>query len=143
VNRLRKFLFLPTRDRNLLIRAALLLGAIRLGLWLIPLQTLRRQLGRMRRAGNEWPSADQASISRVVWAVAVASRYVPAANCLTQALATHLMLCRRGQPAHLRIGVAKSEGGRFEAHAWVELEGQVVIGGFEDLMRYKPLPPLD
>ncbi len=48
-----------------------------------------------------------------------------------------------GQPADLRIGVAKSAEGRLEAHAWVEICGQIVFGDLPDLSRYKALSPLD
>jgi hypothetical protein len=42
----------------------------------------------------------------------------------------------------VRIGVAKGEGGKLEAHAWVECEGNVIIGGYE-LERYTSLVALD
>jgi Transglutaminase-like superfamily len=48
---------------------------------------------------------------------------------LNQALATQMLLARRGYPALLHIGVAKGKEGQFQAHAWVESEGKVVIGG--------------
>ena len=69
---------------------------------------------------------------RVVWAVVVASRYVPMSTCLTQALAAQVLLARRGYSAHLHIGVAK-EGAeaKLKAHAWVESDGKVLIGGSE------------
>jgi hypothetical protein len=40
-----------------------------------------------------------------------------------------MLLARRGYPALLHIGVAKGKEGQFQAHAWVESEGKVVIGG--------------
>ena len=67
------------------------------------------------------------------------SRYVPGSTCLVQALAGQWMLLREGYPAQLRIGVSKAEG--FEAHAWVELEGKVLIGGPEESARFTPFPP--
>ncbi len=70
----------------------------------------------------------------------IASRYVPAATCLTQSLATKVLLSRQGHQASVRIGVARSEAGQFQAHAWVESNGRVVIGGPEShLKRYTPL----
>jgi hypothetical protein len=84
-------------------------------------------------------AGDQACMRQVVWAVTVASRYVPAATCLTQALATQILLSRRGHPTSLRIGVGRSEAGEFQAHAWVECQGRVVIGGIKALSRYTPL----
>lgn len=66
----------------------------------------------------------------IAWAVNVVGRYVLGDNtCLTQALAAELLLRRRGYRAHTRIGVAKGYKGNLEAHAWVESDGQVVVGG--------------
>jgi hypothetical protein len=45
-------------------------------------------------------------------------------------------------PRSLRIGVAKGEAGKLEAHAWVESQGRIVIGGLRDLPYFTPLPPL-
>jgi hypothetical protein len=82
----------------------------------------------------------QASLDSIAWAVTVASHYVPVATCLTQALAARVLLAGRGRSARLCIGVARSESGRFQAHAWVECAGRVVIGGAEAPVRFTPLP---
>jgi hypothetical protein len=123
--------------------SAWLLIAIRLGLWLLPFRTLQRLLTRMTQGAYKHQAADQASIDSVVWAVTVASRYVPEATCLTQALAAQVLLARRGYPARLRIGVARSETGQFQAHAWVENGGRIVIGGTANPSYFTPLPPLE
>lgn len=144
MQRLCKFLHLNKRDRRLLVSAALVLGTIRLGLCLLPFQTLRRLLARMTQTTTELQKPNQASVGRVVWAVEVVSRYMPGGvKCLARALATQVLLGRRGLRAELRIGVAKSERGQLEAHAWVESQGRIVIGGLKDLARYTPLPTLE
>ena len=136
-----KILRLKNRDRQLLLITFTLLGAIRLGLWLLPFPTWRRLLARVMQPKSEFQQADPASISKVVWAVSVASRYMPGAvKCLARALATQVLLNRYGHPADLHIGVAKGEGGHLEAHAWVESQGQVVIGALSNLSRFTPLP---
>ncbi|HAZ44444.1 MAG TPA: lasso peptide biosynthesis B2 protein [Cyanobacteria bacterium UBA11369] len=140
MKRLRKFLHLTSAERCLLINTALLLGAIRLGLWLLPLHTLRRLLARVSQPTAKLQEADQAFVDKVVWAVTVASHYVPGARCLAQALATQVLLERRGYPNQLRIGVARSKGGQMSAHAWVESQGQVVIGGSGNMALYIPVP---
>ena len=127
---------LAERDRRLFVWSAFLLGSIRLGLWLLPFERLRCLLARAAR----WSC--QASADRVVWAVRAASRYVPMSTCLTQALATQVLLGRADRPASVRIGVARDRGGRLRAHAWVESQGKVLIGGLEDLAHYAPFPPL-
>ncbi len=138
-----KFVHLSSADRMLVVKSVLLLGAVRLGLWLLPFQTLWRFLTKMACATTTWHDTEHTSIERVVWAVTVASQYIPAATCLTQALTTRVLLGRQGHLAHLRIGVARSETGQFEAHAWVECQGRIVIGGTNASFRYTPLPPLE
>jgi hypothetical protein len=49
-------------------------------------------------------------------------------SCLEQSLVLCRLLGRRGMNAGLRIG-ARKEADRFEAHAWVEMAGNVVDGG--------------
>src|SRR5262245_60814429 len=126
MRRLKKFFQLPTEDRRLLISAAALLWIVQLGLWILLFESLYRFLSVKRRFASN--SKKSAPVSRIVWAVAVMSRYVPCAACLTQALVTQSLLDRFGQPASLGIGVAKDLEGRFRAHAWVEVEGDIVIG---------------
>lgn len=144
MQRLLKFLHLKQRDRLLLIKTALLLGTIRLGLWLLPFQTLRELLARITPTTSELEKTQQASVSRVVWAVNVVSRFMPGeVKCLARALATQALLRKYGYQAQLCIGVAKSEEGKLEAHAWIENQGRVVVGGLKDLARFTPLSNLE
>ncbi len=140
MNRLRRFLRLPSDERQLLIKAALLLEAIRLGMWLLPFRILRGLLTQMADMPLRlWGAKRCSSAERVAWAVEVASQHTPGVKtCLAQALATQVLLARCGYPALLHIGVVKGEQEQFQAHAWVETEGRTVIGGSE-LERYTPL----
>ena len=141
MERLRKFLRLPAADRRLLVKALLIVGAARLGLWVLPFPVLRRLMARLSRCTAAPSRAEPAELGQISWAVTAVSRYVPEATCLTQALATKLLLCWRGQQASLRIGVARSEAGQFIAHAWVECNGRVVIGGPASHLRQYALLP--
>lgn len=143
MKRLYNFCRLPSQDRHLFVRSLLLLTIVRVGLWVLPFQTLRRLLARMSAVHAESPGQDHMPLERVAWAVREASRYVPAATCLTQALATQVLLSRRGLPVRFRIGVARGAGGEFLAHAWVECQGTIVIGGAQAHSRFTPFPPLD
>jgi Transglutaminase-like superfamily len=139
MSRLRKFFLLPRSERWLLIKAAFLLGAIRIGLGLLPFQTLTQLLDSVSKSS----AAKRFSSDRIAWTVFAASRYVLGDRpCLTQALAAQMLLKRRGYPANLRIGVNRTAGKQLEAHAWVESEDRVVIGG-GDLSRYTPLLVFD
>ena len=127
MNRLSKFHHLPSREKILFIKAWILLGIVRLGLFLLRFTTLKKVLTTasllMAKVDQELPE------DRLLWAVGTASRYVPKATCLAQALTAHLFLKQSRQQASLHIGVKGSEEGRINAHAWVESRGKVIIGG--------------
>ena len=128
-------------ERRLLWKAWFLLVALRLGLSLFPLRTIHRLLARAKR--RETPDELDAERigEQVALAVRVASRYVPGkVTCLPQAMAASVMLKHLGSRASLRIGVARGEKGEFQAHAWVEDRGRIIIGMLEDLRRFTPFP---
>jgi transglutaminase superfamily protein len=102
---------------------------------------LRSLLTRGKRSNDKLPEADQMSIRRVTWSVRTISRWVPAASCLTQALATQALLASLGQRAYLRIAVARGKEEQLQAHAWVESQGRIVIGHLADLSRFTVLSP--
>ena len=140
---LRRFLRLPTVERRLLIKAALLLEAIGLGMRLLSFRTLRRLMSVVVDAPVRPRCEDRPSAERVAKAVEAASRHTPGVKtCLAQALATQVLLVRRGYPALLHIGVVRGEQKQFQAHAWVVTDGKVVIGGSE-LGSYAPLAVLE
>ncbi len=130
-----RLLHLPSAERHLLINTAALLALVRLGLLLLPFAVVRRLLANIARPAKRMPDLRPSVTDRVPWAIGVASRYVPGATCLTQALAGQTLLARYGQAGQLRIGVARAAGGRLQAHAWIEIQGQIVVGqieGFDD-----------
>lgn len=131
---------LKTSDRQLLITTFVLLATIRFGLWLLPFPTWHRLLAGITQV-KRLQQAEPTSILKIVWAVSVASRYMPGGvKCLARALVTQVLLNWNGHAAQLRLGVAKGEEGQLEAHAWVESQGQIVIGGLSNLSSFTPLP---
>jgi hypothetical protein len=70
--------------------------------------------------------ASQVSPQRTAELLAAAARRgVPGSTCLTRSLALLWLLRKSGLQPNLRIG-ARMLSGHFEAHAWVECEGQPV-----------------
>lgn len=131
----RRFARLSSSERALFLHAALLVVAIRVGLLVLPVSAVRRRLG----ARTDYKSAAlNHSVERIAWAVTAASRYVPGATCLTQALAAQWLLGRSGHHASVRIGVRKDDQFGFQAHAWVICGEQVVVGEPE-VNQYAPL----
>ena len=141
--RLYKIMRFAWSDRRLLLETAFLVCAVRLGLWLLPFRTLASLLRRLVPATRRPKDQSQDFIERASQAVRMTSRLVPKATCLTQALATQVLVSRHGYQACLHIGVAKDGEERLEAHAWVVSDGRVVIGECEDLSHFTALPPLD
>ncbi len=142
MKRLRRFLRLTTSEQWLLIKAALLLEVIKVAMHLLPFGVLQRLVDGAGKSSGGLQGGQQCSATRAAWAVKTASRHVPGEKtCLAQALATQVLLTRRGHPALLHIGVVRDEGGKFQAHAWVECKGKIVIGGHE-LERYTLLTTL-
>ncbi|MGH7508124.1 MAG: lasso peptide biosynthesis B2 protein [Gemmatimonadales bacterium] len=139
---LRRFFELSGAERRLILRAVCLVVGVRLGLSLLPSRVLLRQVNRHLGAAGPKPSIAPLPPDRIAWAVRVASRRVPHATCLTQALAAQLLLDHYGYPSRLHLGVARGKQGEFQAHAWVESGGLVVVGG-QELDRYSQLPDLE
>jgi hypothetical protein len=140
MQRLRKFFRLSLADQFFLGQVAFLLGTVRLGLSLLPFRTLRRFLRRFARLAPKQP-ADHTALLKVTTAVEITSRPLnDRITCLTRALVTYMLLLRRGYAVDLRIGVAHGADGRLEAHAWVEYNGQVIMGRQENMGRYVLLP---
>ena len=126
---LKRFIRLSPGKRSLLLQTALVVGAVRIGLWLLPFDSLQRLA---QRAGRK--SWKPHPVQQLIWAVKAAGRRIPRSTCLTQALAAQVLLARSGHDSQIQLGVAKDEQRGFEAHAWLVFAGQVILGG--DIDRY-------
>jgi hypothetical protein len=143
VRPLLKFLLLPGKDRSLLFRVALLLLATRVGLSLLGYSRLKRLFARFSNRPAHRSQAPLEDIDRVVWAVGkVGPRLLGDRRCLTDAMVTQFLLGRRKLRANIQIGVLFAKNGKLEAHAWIEHEGRVLVGGSSGLDRYSRIPPL-
>jgi hypothetical protein len=80
-----------------------------------------------------------ASAAAIAWAGGAAARRIGMMTCLAQALVVHTMLRRHGHLSVLRIGVRRDGAASFEAHAWVECNGAVVIGELPEMAAYAVL----
>ena len=112
----------------------------RLGLWVLPYRMVE---AKAERLGRPRPRHGRRRVGtvRTAWAVEAVAGSIPGASCLTQALAADVMLRRAGFTPQIRIGVAKDRH-TFEAHAWLELDGEVLVGD-HDLQRFTPLRAQD
>jgi len=103
------------------------LAVARLSVVVIPARFLTAWLANCPRTATD--SAGRAVLDEVRFAVITAARNVPwNAVCLPQAIAGKLMLARRGYASTLHLGVARTPAGGLLAHAWLEVDGQIVVG---------------
>lgn len=123
-----KIFAIPVAERRVLLQATSVVLVVRVLLWLLPSRTIVR-LARHIAARGARPDLRHASVPTIVWAVEAASRRIPRASCLTQALSAQLLLGRYGYDSRLCLGVAAGAARDFAAHAWLERQGRVIIGG--------------
>lgn len=141
----------------LLAKAFCLLLGVRLGLALLSFRRLQPILNVL---GGRQPRAQQVdsrmpddscdvrtedatirTVRQVIWAVEKSAALMPGgAKCLAKALTTQVLMERRGCDCTFQIGVAKTTTGELEAHAWVEQNGQIVMGFLPNIERFQRLP---
>jgi hypothetical protein len=132
---------LPVSERDLVLRTLPLVVAIRMALWTMSL----RRVGRLLRLFERLPFSVPVDlpVSRLEWAVRAASRRVPLASCLTQALALQFLLTRTGRSSEIHIGVRNDAEAGFQSHAWVQCEGQLLLSTPYELAGYSRLLELE
>ena len=127
------FLKLTFEDKCIVIKSFFLLWIIRMMLWIFPFSVIQKIVGRFTVISGE---SHTVPIGKLTWAVAVMSRYVPKATCLTRALTAQILLAGQNYNSNLKIGVSKNNG-EFEAHAWLESDNIIVLG--ESEVEYTPI----
>jgi transglutaminase superfamily protein len=129
----RRLISLPASDWRLVLLSIPVVLGVRVALWLLPSATILAAVRLLVDGAERLDVARRPSLERVAWAIGAVSRRVPRATCLTQAIAMQLVLRRYGYASRLCVGVGRDARGAFRAHAWVERDGRVVIGGDESL----------
>lgn len=142
---LRKLPRLEPRDRRAVVTAGVLTATIRTLLAVLPLRTVLRLVERLAGPPADPPRRADAAVRRLTWAVEAAGlRFLRRNRCLTQALVGLVLFRRSGLDVTLRIGVARREPAtHLTAHAWLESDGTVLVGGEESPSRYVPFPRLE
>ena len=101
--------------------------SVRLQLWRTTSRHVHERILRRPPGGKDLPATT--TVESLGNAVARASRLVPHATCLTQALALQHLLRRCGLRSRVEIGFLRGDEGDVKGHAWLVFEGRVVIGG--------------
>ena len=118
---------MPRRARRQALTATAVLGIMNLAVKLLPfrraivlgcLPVKTRAAAGDKEVVDEWVSAVRRVNPHLPW------RSV----CIHQGLALQWLLRRRGFPARLLYGTNMADG-KLQAHVWVELNGEAIIGG--------------
>lgn len=136
LKRIRRF---SAREVRLALAALRWVVDARVSLRVLPLRAVYARFDRAQARLALSGACDARCVRDVAIAVRRVGRLVPGATCLPQALSMRAMLARRGVVGELRLGVARNKLGVVEAHAWVEVDGCVVIGNLPDLSRFQRL----
>lgn len=93
------------------------------------IEALNEASGRI--APDNLAAADaHATAQRIGWFIArVALRLPWRSDCLIQAMAAQKWLIRKNIPTRIVIGVDKTKGEGFLAHAWLRLGDTIITGG--------------
>ena len=142
---LSRYIRLSIPKQLLLIESVLILIVMRICLRLLQYTTLNRLLMRFDGKIDSNQPANTNRQDDIIWAIRKTGEKLYGENtCLPLALAGQLQLNLHGFPARTQLGVSKTDEGMIKAHAWVECNGDVVIGGPElDIKQYIVLTRID
>ena len=144
MRKLTKLTRLSPAEILLLLRSSAWIIATRVALRLLPFDTIRKMMAKWGKTRKlDALSSASKKVEEIIWAVELTSRYLLRQRpCLTKALVGQMMLSQQGFATVLRIGVARNPDGTLQAHAWLEREGEIMIGYLHNMQQFTPLPPL-
>ena len=128
LRRIKQFNQLPKAEKCILFLAWQRSWQVRISLWLRSYKETRSRL-EDRFTSQENKLENSVSAERIAYLVMAASKWVMSSTCLTRALVGEWLLKEAGFNPSLHIGVKKGEEKDFEAHAWLEMDGEKLIGG--------------
>nr|WP_295930378.1 lasso peptide biosynthesis B2 protein [uncultured Dyadobacter sp.] len=129
---------LSVSEKISFLKAAVCLSCIKIGLTVLPFSMFRK-IFHWFTATSEVTEVPQVKIDRLVWAVDTAANLLPfELLCLPRALAVKYLL-RKAPSMTLEIGIEVNPAKHFEAHAWIEQNGNIVIGQWPDTVFYQRL----
>ena len=138
LNKWKKVRELTRTQWILLVKATVILLLIKTSMVALPFSQLKKTYARLLHVTNPGTYPEE-YIAAAVWAIrAVAPRLPLGLSCLPQALALKYLLRRDpDMPLHIGVQTAASQG--FQAHAWIEKDGHIVIGNWPQETNYRPI----
>ena len=131
---------LSKSDRALLINALFLLPIVATSLKTVGLRRTRAWLaGNALATTRSSIEQTRANVRRTAQMVAAACRQLPlGSSCLPRTIVLWSLLRRRGIDTDVRIGVPCDRQAEFQAHAWLEWNGEVINDAGDVASQYLP-----
>jgi len=76
--------------------------------------------------------------AKIIHFINLITNYLISGTCLVKALTGFLILKKNSYNPELQIGL-KKDGAQLEAHAWLTLDGEIILGHLDDLSEYQGL----
>jgi hypothetical protein len=126
----RRFRNRPAEDRRLILRAAVIMPLTEMGLRVFGFRRWKELIEKFSLAEQHTPSLPaeverERAIQSERAVRSVLLHGLTAPNCLERSMTLWWILRSEGVQGELHIGARKA-GERFEAHAWVELHGNIL-----------------
>ncbi len=130
------FIKLSYPEKILALESLFWVTIVRVMIWVFPFSFVRKRVQKIANYifPDELDKSPTITMNRIGQMIVIISRYIPRATCLVQAMAGHILFSRYGYNTIIKIGVS-NEDGIFEAHAWLENNGNVVFGESEKNFR--------
>lgn len=137
VRRVRKVAHLNHSARSLLFHTWILVSLVEPALHLFRFKRVGKWLNVPINPTAKSTLMNASEIGAIVETAADHSFTRP--KCLARALTAHYLLNRYGLSNDLKIGVSKDGHTDFSAHAWVEVEGAVIVGAHEKMGTFRTI----
>ena len=133
-----KWMNLSNHAKINFLYACVVLVVIKTGLTILPFGTFRK-LFHYISSSRKKTDVSKSGIDELISNINAAASALPfELLCLPRALAAKYML-RKVPDLSLEIGIEVNKDKAFEAHAWVEKNGNVIIGDWSESVSYQRL----
>jgi len=123
-----KWVRLSSEERRFAFQAWMTALLVRAGLWFLPFAIFRRLAEKAAQETHATDSRFSIPLAHLCRLITAVSRRIPNATCLVTAFTAFILLRRQGYPANVRLGVTRDDRALLKAHAWVELNDQILVG---------------
>lgn len=137
-NKWKKLRELTSTQWFLLVKATVILLLIKVSLLALTFTQFKKVYARILYS-KKTATYPKSYTATAAWAVRTVSYRLPIGlTCLPQALTLKYLLRRDpNMPLHIGVQTAGPQG--FQAHAWIEKDGHIVIGDWPQETNYRPI----